>query len=74
MIDPLRSALQQLIAQWRSEATTSLERWPRGAILPSKKLRQCADDLEEVLTVLGGVIGQQDDEKKDDLSRGDVKC
>lgn len=41
----LMETLEKLIEQWRKEADEALVKWPRGAILPSKKIRQCADQL-----------------------------
>ena len=48
----VRCVLRAKIQEWRDEATGALEKWPRGAILPSQKLRQCADSLEAVLPLL----------------------
>ncbi len=44
-----RDALRALVEKWRTEASEALEKWPRGAILPSKKLRDCADELAAAL-------------------------
>lgn len=49
MTDPLRDALRELMEKWRKEASDALAYWPRGAILPSMKLRACADDLDALL-------------------------
>jgi len=55
--DTASAALLKLIAEWRAEAAASLERWPRGAILTSKKLRACADQLEAELERAEGARG-----------------
>ena len=48
----LPARLTALRDKWRKEAEESLERWPRGAILPSKKLRACADELAALIASL----------------------
>lgn len=55
---PESTGVGQLPQQWRDEATASLEKWPRGAILPSQKLRACADELVASLASLAVLADQ----------------
>ena len=45
-----RASLSALVETWREKAEADLDRWPRGAILQVKRVRECADELASLLS------------------------
>lgn len=55
--------LKALIAKWRAEADAEAQVGMRG-VYPARIFRECADELEAVLTV-GDGVSVRDDEAQD---------